>query len=55
VLPLAAPGELAALIDRVAQRGDLVVCLGAGNITQWAQALPAELAARRRRAVGGAR
>jgi UDP-N-acetylmuramate--alanine ligase len=55
VLPLAAPGELAALIDRVAQRGDLVVCLGAGNITQWAQALPAELAARRRRTVGGAR
>jgi UDP-N-acetylmuramate--alanine ligase len=55
VLPLAAPSELAALIDRVAQRGDLVVCLGAGNITQWAQALPAELAARRRRAVGGAR
>ena len=25
------------------ERGDLVVCLGAGNITAWAQALPAEL------------
>ena len=25
--------------------GDLVVCLGAGSITYWAQALPAELQA----------
>ena len=27
------------------QAGDLVVCLGAGNITQWAYALPGELKA----------
>ena len=27
------------------QPGDIVVCLGAGNITQWAYALPGELAA----------
>jgi UDP-N-acetylmuramate--alanine ligase len=25
------------------QPGDYVVCLGAGNITQWAYALPGEL------------
>jgi UDP-N-acetylmuramate--alanine ligase len=29
----------------VAGRGDYVVLLGAGNITQWAYALPAELKA----------
>ena len=27
------------------QSGDYVVCLGAGSITQWAYALPGELAA----------
>ena len=32
------------LASRVAD-GDDVVCLGAGNITQWAAALPAELGA----------
>ena len=48
-------GGLAGMVNALAAPGDLVVCLGAGNITQWAQALPAELAARRRRAVGGAR
>ena len=30
---------------RLAGRGDFVVCLGAGNITQWAYALPGELKA----------
>ena len=30
----------------MAQAGDYVVCLGAGSITQWAYALPGELAAR---------
>ena len=29
----------------IAAPGDYVVCLGAGNITQWAYALPEELAA----------
>jgi UDP-N-acetylmuramate--alanine ligase len=34
---------LAPLIAARAQDGDYVVCLGAGNITQWAAALPGEL------------
>jgi UDP-N-acetylmuramate--alanine ligase len=29
----------------MAEPGDYVVCLGAGSITQWAYALPGELAA----------
>jgi len=37
--------KLAPLIAGMAQPGDYVVCLGAGSITQWAYALPAELAA----------
>ncbi len=37
--------DLAPLIRQLAQPGDFVVCLGAGNITQWAYALPKELAA----------
>jgi UDP-N-acetylmuramate--alanine ligase len=36
--------DLARMIRRLAQPGDIVVCLGAGNITQWAYALPGELA-----------
>jgi UDP-N-acetylmuramate--alanine ligase len=39
------PAELAGVIKDVAASGDLVVCLGAGNITQWAYALPGELKA----------
>lgn len=39
------PEDLAPLIARSVQPGDLVVCLGAGSITQWANALPAALAA----------
>lgn len=42
---LDAPEGLAAMIADYAQPGDMVVCLGAGNITQWAYALPKELAA----------
>jgi UDP-N-acetylmuramate--alanine ligase len=45
VVPLDAPQELARIVGRLAQPGDIVVCLGAGNITQWAYALPGELAA----------
>jgi UDP-N-acetylmuramate--alanine ligase len=40
---LAAPEQLASLVAGIAQPGDFVVLLGAGNITQWAAALPAEL------------
>ena len=35
--------ELAGLIRQIAKPGDYVICLGAGNITQWAYALPKEL------------
>jgi UDP-N-acetylmuramate--alanine ligase len=44
VQPLESPGQLAGLVASVAVPGDLVVCLGAGSITNWAQALPGELA-----------
>ncbi|MBM3570610.1 MAG: UDP-N-acetylmuramate--L-alanine ligase [Alphaproteobacteria bacterium] len=37
------PKQLAAMVLNLAQAGDLVVCLGAGSITQWAYALPAQL------------
>ncbi len=40
------PEGLAELINSVAEAGDMVVCLGAGNITAWANALPSELEAR---------
>lgn len=39
------PEALAPLVASRAAEGDYVVCLGAGNITQWAAALPAELSA----------
>jgi UDP-N-acetylmuramate--alanine ligase len=37
--------DLAGIVKSVARPGDYVVCLGAGNITQWAYALPGELQA----------
>ncbi len=55
VTPLAAPGELARLVLETAKQGDLVVCLGAGNITAWAAALPRELAALAAEGAGGVR
>ena len=45
VLPLPQAADLAGIVKRLAKSGDLVVCLGAGNITQWAYALPNELKA----------
>ncbi len=42
--PLAAPEGLAAQIRALAVSGDVVVCLGAGTITTWANALPTQLA-----------
>jgi len=45
VLALEGPQELPGLVYDNAQPGDLVICLGAGNITAWANALPEELAA----------
>ena len=40
---LEAPDDLAETILGLAQDGDLVMCLGAGSITQWAADLPADL------------
>jgi UDP-N-acetylmuramate--alanine ligase len=45
VVALDGPEKLAALVTEMAKTGDFVVCLGAGSITQWAYALPGELAA----------
>ena len=45
VIPLDGPEQLAGLVAGMAEAGDYVVCLGAGSITQWAYALPGELAA----------
>jgi UDP-N-acetylmuramate--alanine ligase len=39
------PEQLAPLVRRLAQPGDIVMCLGAGTITQWAYALPGQLEA----------
>ncbi|MDB5417736.1 MAG: murC [Phenylobacterium sp.] len=44
-LPLASPADLPALIRQEARPGDLVVLLGAGDITSWAYALPDQLQA----------
>jgi UDP-N-acetylmuramate--alanine ligase len=44
-LALDGPAALAALIGEEAHAGDLVVLLGAGDITGWAYALPGELQA----------
>jgi UDP-N-acetylmuramate--alanine ligase len=45
VIPLDGPQDIAGIVQRLARGGDIVVFLGAGNITQWAYALPGELAA----------
>ncbi len=45
VAALPAAEDLAQLVRGLAQPGDYVVLLGAGNITQWAYALPEQLAA----------
>ena len=43
VMALAGPGELPEMIWQIARPGDVVVCLGAGNITAWAHALPGQI------------
>lgn len=37
------PNDLPNLIAKLAKPGDIVICLGAGNITNWAHSLPAQL------------
>ncbi len=58
VVPLPGPEHLAEMVHAIAKPGDFVVCLGAGNITQWAANLPGELtalqASQRTRAGGAA-
>jgi UDP-N-acetylmuramate--alanine ligase len=44
VVPLADPSSLAQTVLEIGRRGDLVVCLGAGTITNWAYALPEQIA-----------
>jgi UDP-N-acetylmuramate--alanine ligase len=45
VLALEGAQQLAPLVAQNAGPGDMVVCLGAGNISAWANALPGELEA----------
>jgi UDP-N-acetylmuramate--alanine ligase len=45
VIALRGQRELAGIVKGLARPGDYVVCLGAGNITQWAYALAGELKA----------
>jgi UDP-N-acetylmuramate--alanine ligase len=45
VFALDTPDKLHLMVSSMAKPGDYVVCLGAGSITQWAYALPGELAA----------
>ncbi|HUO21882.1 MAG TPA: UDP-N-acetylmuramate--L-alanine ligase [Caulobacteraceae bacterium] len=47
-LALEKPTDLPGLIAQEAASGDLVVCLGAGDVTAWAYALPGQLEALRK-------
>jgi UDP-N-acetylmuramate--alanine ligase len=44
-IALPSPDKLAGIVHEIAKPGDTVVLLGAGSVTQWAYALPGELAA----------
>ena len=54
VAAITGPEALAEAILQRAEPGDVVICLGAGSVTQWAHALPGELE-RQPLAAGGAR
>jgi UDP-N-acetylmuramate--alanine ligase len=45
VLALESPAELAGIVQEEARPGDVVVLLGAGDITSWSYALPGEMTA----------
>jgi UDP-N-acetylmuramate--alanine ligase len=45
VIPLPDSAALPRLVLASARAGDFVVCLGAGNVTAWANALPRQLEA----------
>ncbi len=52
-VPLDDAEGLAPLVASIAKPGDLVVCLGAGTITYWANALPEQLAKVRKKEAEG--
>ena len=54
VLELEGPESLADLIAELAQSGDYVICMGAGDITKWAYDLPEQLMLLSQRAKGSA-
>ena len=43
VIPLDVPEDLPQLVADKSESGDYVICLGAGNITAWANSLPSDL------------
>lgn len=45
VVALESEDQLASVVAENTEPGDLVVCLGAGSVTNWAEKLPGELAA----------
>jgi len=45
VVPLSGQPALAPLVREMSRAGDMVICLGAGSISQWANELPDELRA----------
>ena len=45
VFAIETPEQLAPMVRNLVKPGDIVMCLGAGTITQWAYALPSQLAA----------
>ena len=47
---IAGPAELAGELAFVVEPGDMVVCLGAGDITKWAAGLAAQVADAREKA-----
>jgi UDP-N-acetylmuramate--alanine ligase len=51
---LDSPDDLATSINAVAKPGDLVVCLGAGSISHWANMLPKQLTELKTSTRGGA-
>ena len=40
VVKLQGPDELGAVVSEIAEKDDLVICLGAGSVSQWAYDLP---------------
>ncbi len=54
VVTVGSEREIAPALESFAKSGDIVICLGAGNSTEWAHALPAWLAGEPKRAGGAA-